>query len=296
MSQIVRPLQDQSELAKEQANLILNETKKRVFEGYEQITKLVGKPVLIAIVALILGWFVFNLFSVTIPASIIPSTKIELSFWQSIGLVNNLTNLQSLILTGFQNAPKGFYGFLGIVALTGPFLFIFWKNPLAHLANLAPLIFMLLISAIAYMGYTDLMNANQEAVSKLGGGFGGEMMKSMTAGMFDNVMKMITIGIGAYLSVAASLYLGFIGFSKFLVASASNNVAGTASGTSAPRSSGRRSLQTSLATETSMPASAPVAPTRIPKAIETANSHCPVCKTKTEVDAAFCGDCGHKLA
>ena len=266
---------DETELAKEQASLILNETKKRILGGYNQAAKVVGKPVLIATVALILGWFVFNLFSVNIPISFMPGQKFEVTFWQSIGLVNNLTNLQALMTTGFLNANKGFYGFLCIAALTGPFLFIVWKHPLAHLGNLAPLLFMILIAGIAYLGYTDQVNASQEAMAKIGGGFGGEMLKSMTNGMFDNIMKMITIGIGSYLTLAASLYLAFVGVSKYLVASASNNVPSSIGGSIANRPSSRRSLQQSLGSENLVPMH--VEKPAMPAATKAHINKCPTC-------------------
>ena len=281
---------DEAELAKEQASLILNETKKRVFSGYNQLEIAVGKPVLLATVALIFGWFVFSIFSISIKGGFMPSQGLELTFWQSLSIINNLDNMQSLLGGG----SKGIYGFLCIAAIAGPFLFIFWKHPLAHLGNCLALLLMLFVAGSAYMTYSDQIAASQEALNKMGGGFGAAMAKNMTEGLLENLMKSVNIGLGTYLSVIASIYLAYVGISKYLIASASSSIPNTSSSSSSARSSSRRSAQPTFAGTKEVPAQNQPSNSSF---IKTAPRHqnCSACNAVTESEAVFCGECGIKL-
>lgn len=281
---------DEAELAKEQASLILNETKKRVTSGYNHLATAVGKPVLLATVALILGWFIFKLFSISIKGGFMPTSGIELTFWQSLSIINNLDNIQSLIGGG----SKGIYGFLCIVAIAGPFLFIFWKHPLAHLGNCLALLLMIIVAGSAYMTYADQIAASQEALSKIGGGFGASMAKKMTEGLLENLMKSVDIGLGAHLSVIASLYLAYVGITKYLIASASSYIPESTNTSSTRRSSARKSTQTAFAAKTDVPVHNQFSTTPL-NAASTTRKNCSGCNAVTESEAVFCGECGIKI-
>ncbi|MGZ8984273.1 MAG: hypothetical protein ACXW11_10015 [Methylotenera sp.] len=285
---------DEKDLAKEQANLIFNETKQRALDGYNNIASLVGKPVLAAVAALILGWFILNIVSLNIDLGFGPKQTINITFWQILGIVNNIGNIQSLLGGGLTGGSKGFYGFLCVAAVAGPFIFIFWKHPLAHLGNCLALALIIIVVGAAYMSYTDQMNASQEALSKIGSGYGQDMMKGMADKAWEQAMKMINIGLGAYLSLIASAYLAFVGITKYLVAAASSRVSPSTGVDGSGRSSTRRKSQQVASTgnqaERYRSVGQPIAE------VQSQPQGCPSCHTASDISSAFCGECGHKFS
>lgn len=270
---------DEKELAKEQASLLINETKQKAVAFYAQTEGLVGRPVLAATLALIVGWFMLNTLVIDIGFT---KQTLAFNFWQLLGIVNNTDNMQALMAGGFTEASKGIYGLLCIAAIAGPFLFVFWKHPLAHLGNCLALALVLIALGSVYMSVHEQVEASRQAL----GAFGGAKAQSFADKAMEEAMKMFKVGLGAYVWALASLYLAYVGVSKYLVSAAMARLSGTTDSAPTRRPSGRRSANTApiQRSETAATASS------------TASNHsCPSCNTASEGNAAFCSECGFKL-
>ncbi len=91
----------------------------------------------------------------------------------------------------------GFYGFIALVALAGPFVQYVWNDKRAVLGGVAPLLFM----AIAGIMVRNTLHS----------AFGGSDAGSMGQQMQDEAMSAISLGFGAYLSLLVSVYFAGVG-------------------------------------------------------------------------------------
>lgn len=279
-------------LATDEAALVFEAAKQRILKAYVATANLVGKPVLAATVALIIGWFLMN--SIVIEAA---GQQNGVTFWQVLGIVNSNGNLQAAIIGG----SKGIYGFLCIAAILGPFIFIFWKNPLAHFGNCLAIVLILFVVISTYMNFLDQVNTAKEGMVNLGKSFGGivdqkqidEIGNKYLDKAIDEAMEAMHIGWGAYLSLIASLYLAMVGVKNFLVASAANRYAvSTAASNSPSRTSGRRSANKS---QTGNESAGRIKTMAEPPAERLNTLTCPACNAPREESDKFCGECGAKL-
>ena len=75
-----------------------------------------GLPILIGTALLIIGWFFLSAVEVETYLG-----KIHLTFWQLLGFLNSGSAFEAM-MQGRSGASAGFYGFLAIVALAGPYV------------------------------------------------------------------------------------------------------------------------------------------------------------------------------
>lgn len=172
---------------------------------------LIGVPTLAAIVAVLLGWFSFAAVSVDFMGQ-----RGSATFYDFLGVLNNPQN--GLALLEGRSAGAGLYGFLAIVALLAPLLPHFVKSRRLWLAYCAPGAWMVLAAVI---GWWKIRSALSQATG--GGGFGGEFgggeLQELASGMarefMNELWNAISIGLGAYLSLAAASYLAFVGVKRW---------------------------------------------------------------------------------
>lgn len=203
----------ESDLAKEQAEKAMQAAKEKGAALYGELSSQFGKPVLAAVAALIVAWFFLDVITIKLTAT----NSLGISFWQLLGLVNSGENLSAQM---GLNASKGIYGLLAVVALAGPFISRFWKDPKAHLGYCLPLALMLMVGLKIYFGIQDAAEQSQAELDALGSNPFGGMARAMLGNMMDQVLKAIHIGVGGYVATAASAYLAFAGMKKFLAAKA----------------------------------------------------------------------------
>jgi len=79
---------------------------------------------------------------------------------------------------------------------------------------------MLLVAVMVYLGISDSMKQAQGMAGAMGGAQAARMADSMGGEMLREAMRAISVGIGGYLSLVASLYLAGRGAIKFLAAKA----------------------------------------------------------------------------
>jgi hypothetical protein len=204
----------ESQLAREQAEVAMRNAKEQGLRLSQGMVARFGIDTLTATALLVCGWFVFDTMSVQIAAGY----GMGLSFWKILGIVNSPLGVMSAL--GGSGGGAGMYGLLAIVALAGPLVPFFWNDRRAHLGGLLPLLFMLLIAGCIYFGISDSVKQAQGAALAVGGSEAAGMAAEMASGMAREAMRAISIGLGGYLSVIASLYFAGRGAIKFLAAKA----------------------------------------------------------------------------
>lgn len=178
----------ESQIAKEQAELALAAAKKKSAALASSVVARFGVSQLGAAGLLILSWFSLTAISVQSPFL----GKFDFSFWQLLGFLN----ADSLVHSLEQHADPsaGIYGFLALLALAGPFVRYFWNDKRAVLGGLLPLVFM--------VGVGILMRANIQS------SFGPPLnvRYGMQRQLQEEITKAISLGFGAYTSIAVSFY------------------------------------------------------------------------------------------
>jgi len=129
--------------------------------------------------------------------------RLDLTFWQILGYLNADSLRQVTDVTTSPDA--GAWGFLGLLALAGPFLPLFWKNRWAHLAGILPLSFIGLVS----FRIVAAMQATVASEISAGDGLATSHGTVHAAGM----------DLGTYLSTCLAIYFAVLSAKQFLVAS-----------------------------------------------------------------------------
>lgn len=203
----------ESDLAKEQAEKAMQAAKEKGAALFGELSSQLGKPALAAFAVLAVAWFFLDIVTIKLTAT----NSLGISFWQLLGLVNSGETLSAQMGV---NADKGIYGLLAAVALAGPFISRFWKDPRAYLGYCLPLVLMLSIGLKIYFGIHEAAEQSQAELEALGGNPYGELAREMLGNMMDQVLKAVHIGVGGYAAAAASAFLAFVGMKKFLAAKA----------------------------------------------------------------------------
>jgi hypothetical protein len=194
----------ESQLAKEQAEAAMAVAREKGAALASGMVAKFGMPSLVAGGLLIIAWFFLTAVSAQIPFL----GKLEFTFWQVLGFLNSSNLLEVM---GRRTSPSaGFYGFLAIVAIAGPFIHHFWKDKRALLGGLLPLAFMLFVGIMIRSSIQSAMGGNVE-------GPAAEMQRQAQ----DEIMKAISLGFGTYISLLASLYFAGVGAKQFLAAKGS---------------------------------------------------------------------------
>lgn len=206
----VVPVTD-AQLAREQAEQAMQSAKAKGGALAAGLTARFGAPTLGALAALLTGWFFLNTVSIQLSADY----GVGLSFWKILAVLNSPAGMMNGLNGGAGNGG-GIYSFLCLVALAAPLAPQFWNDKRAHLGGLLPLAFMLLVAVMVYSGISDSLKQAQGVA----GAFGGAQAASMASAMLHEAMRAISLGAGAYVALAAGLYLAARGAIRFLAAKA----------------------------------------------------------------------------
>lgn len=207
----------ETQLAKEQAELAMSAVKQQSAQLASGMVERFGVPLLVSMALLMLGWFVFNTLSIQLS----PRNHIDLSFWQTLAVVNAPDGVVQAFTAGRNGSNGGgIYSVVALLSLLGPLARFFWKDPRAHLGGVLPLLCMALVAAMIYSGLHDSMKEGQMDALSLGGVQATAILKEMNDRLLAQMLKAITIGAGGYLSLLVSLYLAAKGVIQFLAAKA----------------------------------------------------------------------------
>jgi len=192
-----------AQLAKEQAQLALDAARNKGSELFGQLVAKVGMPNLVAGLILAISWLWLTAASIQLPFG-----KMEFTFWQILGFLNSNNVMEVMERNGHPSA--GIYGFFAVIALAAPFLHYFWKDKRAVLGGLLPLAFMLIAGIMVRSSLTSAM-----------GGPASGPYAEMQNQMQEEMMKAISLGMGTYLAMLASLYFAGNAAKGYLAAKAS---------------------------------------------------------------------------
>jgi hypothetical protein len=192
-----------SQIAKEQAGVVVEAARQRGKVLASAAVAQFGLPTLIATGVLIIGWFFLTAASIQTMLG-----RVDFTFWQLLGFLNSGSAFES-VMQGRRGPSAGFYGFLALVALAGPFVPYFWKDKRASLGRLLPLLFMFMAAIMLRSSLNSSLGADVSGPL-------GDMARQMR----EEALKAISLGFGSYLSVLASLYFAGVGVKKFLLARA----------------------------------------------------------------------------
>ncbi|HEY7097243.1 MAG TPA: hypothetical protein VH437_11005 [Terriglobales bacterium] len=194
----------ESQVAREQAEVAMNAAKQKGAALASGMVAKFGVPTLVCAALLIVGWFFLAAASIKTPFG-----SMDFTFWQVLGFLNASNSLERLMQAGSGVSPStGIYGMLAVIALVGPFVSYFWKDKRAILGGLFPLLFMLLVGLMI-----------RSAINSIGGDTAGQF-GNIASQMREEAMKAVSVGMGIYLSVAASLYLAAKSAKQYLVSRA----------------------------------------------------------------------------
>jgi len=189
----------ESQLAKERAEAALASRPKDRKLPSSLLAK-IGISSLAAAGLLAAAWFFLTAASIQFP---FPG-RLEFTFWQILGFLN-AGNVPEL-LDRSSGPSTGPYGLAAMVALAGPFIHYFWKDKRALLGGLLPLVFMVVVGIAVRSSIHGALVDGSADVSKQS---------------HDQTMKAVSLGLGTYLSILASLYFAFTSAKGYLVATGS---------------------------------------------------------------------------
>jgi hypothetical protein len=171
---------------------------------YASDTNGVSMPTLAAAGALIVGWFVLSAVVLQTPVG-----NLDFTFWQVLGVLNSNGPLDGLLQGGGTTGNPGVYGLAALVALAGPFIHYAWNDRRAFLGAMLPLIFTFVAGIVLRDKIGSMLRVDGDAGSR-----------ETAAAMRSEIMTVTSLGVGSYLSMVASFYLGLEGLRHFLAASA----------------------------------------------------------------------------
>lgn len=149
--------------------------------GSPVFTSRFGILTVLATVVVAAAWWFLTAFAVQSPLF----GQLGFTFWQGLGLLDSSSVLEMLDQHG--SPGPGLYGALSVLALTGPFLQFFWKDRIAILAGVVPLLSTGVFEAAIY---STLKNA---------------------------VGTPPTLGLGSLTAVAGSIFLALLAAKQFTV-------------------------------------------------------------------------------
>lgn len=178
---------------------------KKMFDGGAPVAAAyvdrIGKPVLGAMLVILISWIWLPAVSVTIMAGM----KQSATLFDVLRLANSGASLESFGQVG--GGSSGLYGLLCVLAMFAPLLPTFLKHKYAPLGYCAPLAFLVLAGLTVYMKMHSMANAARDSMRA----FGGNRMDEMADAMMQQISHAVSIGFGTYLSLAAALYLAWRG-------------------------------------------------------------------------------------
>jgi hypothetical protein len=191
----------ESQIAKEQAEAIAVAARKKGKVIASAAVAKFGLPTLIATGLLMIAWFFLS--AVDIQTFL---GKVDLTFWQLLGFLNSGSAFEAM-MQGRSGPSAGFYGFLAMVSLAGPYVPYCWKHKHASLGGVLPLAFMLMVWLMVRSSVNSSMGVD------VAGPLGDVARQAR-----EEAMKAVSLGLGSYISGLVGLYFAGIAVKKFLLA------------------------------------------------------------------------------
>ena len=195
--------------AKASTRTLAHDVRSDALPAMVQHAQAIGYPTLIALAALLLGWFYFSAVSMSLGSG----GRLAATFYQLLKLLN-VRGIQDLAGGG----GAGIYGLICFVCCGAVLLPRVWHDRRVHYALLAPLVFMVVIGLLVRHKFAVQMSGFEDAASQFGsqaGSLGDPRARQFASQFADRIVAQarnsISIDFGAWLSLAAGIYLAWQG-------------------------------------------------------------------------------------
>jgi hypothetical protein len=190
----------ENQIAREQAHQALSGARTQGTALASTLKARFGVPLLFAAACLFVGWFFLGCVS-------IGGVRLGLTFWQLLAYVGNAQALMGSFESAQAPGP-GIYGLLAFAALAGPFVRFFWQDWRAAFGGFLPLLLMLLVSF-------EVQSGIEHALDVIVGT--GPQSGPARAHAMSTFLSQFSLGVGAYVSLAACVYFAGIAARQLLV-------------------------------------------------------------------------------
>lgn len=203
-------LVDDTQIAREMASQAAGHAGQMAAQGQALLGRALaefGRAPLIALVALWLGWWVFDWVSVRVIGTHVASY----SFWDMLKMLSSGNALEAM---QYSRSGLGLWNFVALLCAVAPLAPLappISRHRWASLGLAAPLAFMVLQAARLYWGIASAASEMQQQMA----GYGAQMgrtLQDMSHEIQAQILKSISLGLGLYLSLAAALVLAFFAF------------------------------------------------------------------------------------
>lgn len=202
----------ETQLAREQTEAVLLVAKERGQQFTSGLVDRFGVAKLAATGALVLGWWFLS--TVKVDAAMLG--KLDISFWQLLGILNTGNPLEALT-AGRRGSGTGLYGLAAVLCLAAPFVTHGWKDRRAHLSGLMPLVFMVFVALMVLSGIRELEQAGQQQSAMMGGAQYQGMVAEFQREARKTMLDALSTGFGLWLSLAAAAYLAARALKDYLL-------------------------------------------------------------------------------
>ena len=195
----------ETQLAKEGAAAAFADARRQSGEMASGLTSRVGKATPIAILLLLICWYLLPALSIQLPYS-----GANVSFW---GLLHYLNAPNPALVMGQDSSylSAGIWGLLAVISAAAPLLPFFWKDRRGVFGGVLPLAFMLIV----LFSWHSSMN-QMTAPAHAGGGL-ADFGNALVGAAAQQVARQTSLAFGAYASLLCSLYLGASAIRRYLV-------------------------------------------------------------------------------
>ena len=165
--------------------------------GFSALVSRMGLPMLIGASLLVVGWFFMS--------TLMVGPLNDWSFW----------DLSSSSIADALKARTGSHAILallGVLCVAAPFAAPFWRHRLAPLLNAAPLVFVVLTVVRVQWGVSG---AVREAASAYGANLSPQLLQRTIETISAQLADAFVVKPGAYVVVAASIYLAVNGILRW---------------------------------------------------------------------------------
>jgi len=205
------------DVAQSAARKMASEFNQRGAPALQQAIRRIGGSKIIAVCVLVLGWYSLHFLVINLDAL----GKLSLTFHDVLKVLNSgilsgdfTALLQAQSANPLAAQAAGWYGFMAFIAAATPLITPFLKDRRLQLADAAPLLVLGLVALVAYLQVRTAIHGAQSALGQLGAGDAADT-RQLGEQVRQGIASAVSVGLGTYASVIASLYLAAGGYLRF---------------------------------------------------------------------------------
>ena len=203
--------------AQSAARKVATEFNQRGAPALQQAIRRVGGSKLVAVCVLAFGWYSLHFLIINLGTL----GRLSLTFHDVLKILNSdilSGDFTALFLAPSQNPlaaqAAGLYGFVAFIAIAIPLITPFLKDRRFQLADAAPLFVLGVVVVVGYLQVTTAIHGAQSALGQFGAGSAADT-EQLGQQVRKGIASAVSIGLGTYASIIASLYLAAGGYLRF---------------------------------------------------------------------------------